>query len=528
MIDLDGTGQRLPSSVGSRRALLQSSIAVAGGFLVLRGGTQFTLTTATAQDDDGGDESGSGRGRGRGRGGEGDNRDQPADGDPQNAQSVGAVEVPAGSLEIRIVSEDASGFVPGELTVDVGQRVTFVNVSDDEHTATGSGFDTRAIDRGGMVTITLDEPGRFPYACQFHPVMTGRIAVRNAEGVVPERAGAAAPPGATTVSIVNLSFEPPLLDVQTGTTVAWSNDDAVPHTVTAADGSFDSGILDPGAGFSWTFSKPGSFPYICQLHPQMQATVDVTGDPAAAPTPGEATASPGASALQASTPGGEVSIVDFSFEPASLSIPVGGNVIWTNDGSAPHTVTGDFADSGVIDPGATFTHAFDAEGVFPYACAFHPDMTGQITVGPREATTSATPDTEVPSALPTAGMWLLNLQPDDETLIGPQRALVALDADGTAGADFAPVSPGADQVLPQGGLGTWFERDGGIELAFAMLTVDDSGRFAGHMTIDGTVSPDVAGDRLSGSFTFRHTSPAGDRVAEGSGSIAGERIPLVP
>ena len=57
-------------------------------------------------------------------------------------------QVPEGAVEIRIVSDDAGGFVPGELTVDLGQTVAFVNAHHDEHTATGSGFDTGVIASG--------------------------------------------------------------------------------------------------------------------------------------------------------------------------------------------------------------------------------------------------------------------------------------------------------------------------------------------------------------------------------------------
>jgi plastocyanin len=49
----------------------------------------------------------------------------------------------------------------------------------------------------------------------------------------------------------------------------------VPHTATASDGSFDSGNLNPGQSFSFTFATPGSFPYVCQYHAGMQGTIVV-------------------------------------------------------------------------------------------------------------------------------------------------------------------------------------------------------------------------------------------------------------
>ena len=100
---------------------------------------------------------------------------------------------------------------PISLTVDLGQSVTFVNTHHDEHTATGSGFDTGIIPEGGIATVLMNEPGIFPYACQIHPVMTGRIAVRDENGVVPEpqTVSASLTADATQVQIANLAFTPP-------------------------------------------------------------------------------------------------------------------------------------------------------------------------------------------------------------------------------------------------------------------------------------------------------------------------------
>ncbi len=68
-----------------------------------------------------------------------------------------------------------------------------------------------------------------------------------------------------------------VLRIPVGTTVTWTNDDTVMHTVTAADGSFDSGFLDPGDTWSYTFEEPGEFDYSCLPHPWMKARVVVEG-----------------------------------------------------------------------------------------------------------------------------------------------------------------------------------------------------------------------------------------------------------
>jgi plastocyanin len=88
--------------------------------------------------------------------------------------------------------------------------------------------------------------------------------------------------GGTAVSAVDLAFQPASVEIAEGGTVSWSNAGRLDHTVTAADGSFDSGILPPGAGFAHTFASAGSYAYTCTIHPQMTGTVTVV---AAAPAP---------------------------------------------------------------------------------------------------------------------------------------------------------------------------------------------------------------------------------------------------
>ncbi len=84
-----------------------------------------------------------------------------------------------------------------------------------------------------------------------------------------------APAGDTVrISIKNLTFGPPLV-ITAGTTVEWTNDDPLPHTVTAADKSFDSGLVDPGKKFRHTFTRAGTFSFFCVPHPFMKGTVEV-------------------------------------------------------------------------------------------------------------------------------------------------------------------------------------------------------------------------------------------------------------
>lgn len=78
------------------------------------------------------------------------------------------------------------------------------------------------------------------------------------------------------VYMKNSTFSPSLLTLTAGKPVAWINDDNLVHRVTADDGSFDSGDLEPGATFSRTFHMPGTFPYHCKYHIGMTGTI-ITG-----------------------------------------------------------------------------------------------------------------------------------------------------------------------------------------------------------------------------------------------------------
>lgn len=79
-------------------------------------------------------------------------------------------------------------------------------------------------------------------------------------------------------SVVNISgsaFDPAELTVAVGTTVTWSNNDSLTHTVTASGGAFNSGDMKRGQNFGYTFNEPGTFEYGCTIHPAMQGTVIV-------------------------------------------------------------------------------------------------------------------------------------------------------------------------------------------------------------------------------------------------------------
>jgi len=79
------------------------------------------------------------------------------------------------------------------------------------------------------------------------------------------------------VNIMNFAFTPQNLTIDVGDTVEWVNQDTAPHTTTSDTGVWDSGTLQTGKGFQRTFSVPGTFPYHCEIHPSMRATITVAG-----------------------------------------------------------------------------------------------------------------------------------------------------------------------------------------------------------------------------------------------------------
>src|ERR687890_1468912 len=82
---------------------------------------------------------------------------------------------------------------------------------------------------------------------------------------------------ARSVGIGDNFFAPPDAAVEPGTTITWTNNGARPHTVTADDGSFDSGVLNPGDSYTVAFDGQGTVTYHCTIHPEGMGSVTVGG-----------------------------------------------------------------------------------------------------------------------------------------------------------------------------------------------------------------------------------------------------------
>jgi plastocyanin len=85
-----------------------------------------------------------------------------------------------------------------------------------------------------------------------------------------------ASPGAATVVLArDFMFAPVSLTVRAGSTVTWTNRDEEPHTVVSDTGLFRSGAMDTNESFSYRFDKPGTYHYLCSIHPKMAGTIIV-------------------------------------------------------------------------------------------------------------------------------------------------------------------------------------------------------------------------------------------------------------
>jgi plastocyanin len=143
----------------------------------------------------------------------------------------------------------------------------------------GSGYTGTAVLRADgdqtVVTVYLSESE--PTSIEAPAADNGAndaTAVPTDEGATDNGGDAAS--ASASVNISNFAFDPNVLEVTAGTTVTWTNNDGANHTVSADDGSFDSGSIGSGGSFSVTFDTPGTYTYHCNIHGNMTGTVVVS------------------------------------------------------------------------------------------------------------------------------------------------------------------------------------------------------------------------------------------------------------
>lgn len=159
--------------------------------------------------------------------------------------------------------------------------------------AFGADEDTGGIIRVDLAAITepvalppgiLDET-RCSSAVESTPEPVTAAAAADTAGTTPPAAAATAEPtaelsektqtGAVAIDIKDFAFHPAEVRIPAGTVITWTNSDVVAHTATAPDGAFNSGNLNPGQSFSFTFDTAGTYDYICTYHPFMKGTIVV-------------------------------------------------------------------------------------------------------------------------------------------------------------------------------------------------------------------------------------------------------------
>ena len=301
-------------------------------------------------------------------------------------------------------------YTPTTMTVNAGTAVTWTNTADRPHTVTDRGgtFDN-LLAPGTTATISFTVPGTYHYFCRINPSkMNGIIVVNPGPQPAATNRVEAVDPALTGET---LRFLPNTLTAQAGSTVLFANVGGKPHTLTADDGSFDTGIVPPGAeggrfagtNATFTLNKPGTFTFHCEIHPAvMKGTITVTG-----------TATQGPAPPSAAPPTAAVDMVDFAFKPPQVSVAPGGKVTWKNTGSASHTATFDDValDTNVVSPGASADlTAPDKPGSYSYRCNIHPAkmrgvlvVVGQNTNDPTKKETAA-PASYAGTAGPSGGV----------------------------------------------------------------------------------------------------------------------------
>jgi len=205
---------------------------------------------------------------------------------PAGTAGKAAVDPRSGGLEVALgewsIGLEAKAIRPGRVTLVIRNRGNAEHGFEIE--AAGRHLDrddddqeleTDRLEPGESARLTLDlEPGVYEIECfvSHHDDrgMVGTLTVRADAPLV-------SPPKAQTnaVAIKNFAFKPALLRAKVGATVRWRNRDPAQHTATAPNGSFDSKLLGRGAGYSRKFTRPGTYAYLCALHPQMTGKVIV-------------------------------------------------------------------------------------------------------------------------------------------------------------------------------------------------------------------------------------------------------------
>jgi plastocyanin len=181
---------------------------------------------------------------------------------------------------------EAEAIRPGRVTFVIANRGTMghgfeIEIEGVDSSGSGSGDDgikaeTNLLQPGESTELTMDlPPGLYKVECLVDGHddmgMEGFLEVRANAPLVRASGGQEGQPA---VDMQDFAFAPAELRVAAGTEIVWTNRDPAPHTVTAEDGSFDSGEIAPGETFTITLES-GEVVYACLIHPDMRGTITV-------------------------------------------------------------------------------------------------------------------------------------------------------------------------------------------------------------------------------------------------------------
>ena len=340
----------------------------------------------------------------------GEGGDAPPPPDPTQPPAPPAPPSSAPAGDVSIVD---NAFTPDTKTVTAGTTLVWSNTGALPHTVTkGGSFDSGILMPGDTYRRTFNTPGTFGYVCTLHAGMTGSVVVTGVatgeEDTDSTDSGAGSTPLVAVtqqdsgVAIFDNGYDPADVTVARGSKLVWTNTGALPHTVTARDGSFDSGFLLEAELYSLEPTAPGTYEYFCTIHPDMVATVTVVAGAGTANDDGASGISSGVEPHSADDGEGDamqpgddqertVDIVDFDYDPQTMNVIGGTTVRWVNIGDLPHTVTAadDAFDSGIMATGERYERTFTEPGTYEYLCTLHPDMVGSVIVSPAAAGTIA-------------------------------------------------------------------------------------------------------------------------------------------
>lgn len=188
----------------------------------------------------------------------------------------------------------------------IGEIFDRVYREGDLASAPAQGVQTTLVPAGGATAVEfrIDVPGTYllvdhAIARTLHKGLVGAIVAEGAANTQIFEPGAANPPGQpggdahgggqpigeTMVTVAKgawdpknaaIAFSPNRVEIKVGESVMWANTDELAHTATADGKAFDSGFINPGTSFSFTFTAPGTYTYFCKPHPFMKGTVVVT------------------------------------------------------------------------------------------------------------------------------------------------------------------------------------------------------------------------------------------------------------